>query len=360
MKFLHSSDFHISTSFESSSFSRELAVERRIDIWKSIEKLINEAKNKRVDALFLSGDLFIEEYITMAEIKRLYDLFKQISSTNIFIILGNHDPYRENSKLKLIEKPENVYLFEKDYITRFEFADYDVYGISYVDEVLNNGNLFEGVELNFNKKNILMLHSDIINPSFRYQPVKIRDIEKMRFDYVALGHIHKPEVIRDNIVYSGSIEPLNFGEQGTHGAVYGNLDDDKNLNIQFLDLSQAIFIEEEYNVSGEFDFYDLKNKLLNEWIYKDKKNFLRVKLTGHIPEQYEIDLPAILEELNEYVTHLEIVNDLDFNIDLDKLYKLNQNNIIGIFIENMRKKDLTDPINKEALDMGLRALLKGN
>ncbi|HHX69885.1 MAG: exonuclease SbcCD subunit D [Miniphocaeibacter sp.] len=359
MKFLHSGDFHIASSFEHSSFPKELAIERRNDIWRSIDSLIDIVKKKEVDILLLSGDLYNEEYVTLSDLKRLSDLFRKIPFTNVFIIFGNHDPYRNKSKWKLIDLPSNVYLFKEDKITKYEFEEYDVYGISYIDNILNKDNIFENISLNKSKRNYFLIHTDIINTNFKYQPIDMNELQKIGFDYIALGHLHKPSAIAENIIYPGSIEPLSFKEQGLHGAVLGEFKD-RELAIEFLDVSQSVFTEVEYEIDGNFNFYELKDLLLNDWIYSDKKNYIRINLTGNLPEEYEIDKEAIENELKNYVTYLEINNKLDYNLDLEKLRKLNKNNIIGVFLKNMSEYDMNNPVNSEALKLGLKAILKEN
>ena len=236
MKFLHSSDFHIASSFEYSSLPNEINIERRIDIWKSIERLIEEAKNRKVDFILLSGDLYNEEFVTLLDLKRLINLLNSIRDINIFIIFGNHDPYKENSKWKFIEIPENIYLFKEDFITKYEFTNYDIYGISFIDNISNNSELFKNLNINKDKKNFLLIHTDVINPNFRYQPVNMDEMISIGFDYIALGHLHKPLKIADNCYYSGSIEPLSFNEKDLHGIVYGEFVKDK-LFIEFLSIS---------------------------------------------------------------------------------------------------------------------------
>ncbi len=359
MKFIHSGDFHIASSFEYSSFSKDLALERRNDIWRSIENLIEKAKKENIDCLFLSGDLYNEEYITLSELKRLLDLFNQIDQIKVFIIFGNHDPYRINSKWKLLNIPNNVYLFKNDYLEKYEFNNYVIYGISFIDDILNKDNIFEGLKLNKNKKNILLLHTDIVNPNFRYQPVELNILKNLEFDYIALGHIHKPTKIADNIMYPGSIEPLSFNEQCVHGALFGEFNE-YGLNIEFLDLSKSIFIEKDYNIKGEFNFYELKDHIINNWTNPSKKNFLRINLLGYLPEEFDLDIDILQEELKHLVTHLEVINRLENNYDLEKIMEINKNNIVGVFIKNMMEKDMENPVNQEALKLGLKVLLKEN
>ena len=52
-------------------------------------------------------------------------------------------------------------------------------------------------------------------------PLDKNYLDQLGFDYIALGHIHKPIIISDNMAYCGSPEPLDFGEIGEHGIIQG-------------------------------------------------------------------------------------------------------------------------------------------
>lgn len=356
IKFIHSSDFHLASSFESSSFPSKYAQERRIDIWLSVEEMIKKASEVKADFIFLTGDLFNEEYFTLGQMQRLMNLFSYSNDIKIIITTGNHDPIRMNSLWNQVLVPENVYIFKNEYLEKLEFEDIDIYGVSYRDSFLVNNTLFDNVELNSNKHNILMMHTDIINPNINYLPTSLDIIKSLNFDYVALGHIHKPTITNDNIVYPGSIEPLSFKEQGYHGAVEGVLDED-GLKLGYLDVSNSIFIEKDYIIEEKFNFYDLKDKIENEWTVKNKKNFLRLNLKGSMNGEYELDIDILEEELKKYIHYIEIIDNLEEYIDIDKLYELNENNVIGVFIREMRKKDLNNPVNKKAFKLGIKALM---
>lgn len=355
IKFIHSGDFHLSSSFESSSFPSEMANDRRNDIWLSVEKLVKNAIEKSVDYLLLTGDLFNEEYFTLNQMQRLMTLFASANNVNIIIITGNHDPIREISLWNQVIKPDNVYIFEHEFINKLQFKDTDIYGASYKDSFLNDDKILNNIELDENKYNILMLHTDIINPNINYLPISLDKIKKIGFDYVALGHIHKPTIINNYIVYPGSIEPLSFKETGIHGAVYGEISD--NLNLEYLDVSNSIFLEKNYEIEEKFNFYDLKEKIEKEWTLDGKKNYLRLNLLGVLNDDFELDINILEDELKNSIHYIEIIDKLSDNIDIDKLYEMNKDNIIGVFIREMRKKDLNKSVNEKAFKLGLKALL---
>jgi exonuclease SbcD len=77
----------------------------------------------------------------------------------------------------------------------------------------------------------------------------LSDIAQPAFDYVALGHIHKHQVLNDNppVVYPGSLERLDFGEEK----------DEKGFYVVELDPSKK---RGERLVS--FDFHQVKGRRL--------------------------------------------------------------------------------------------------
>ena len=49
-------------------------------------------------------------------------------------------------------------------------------------------------------------------------------MERAGFDYIALGHIHKPMILKeDQIIYSGALEPVDKNDTGPHGYVKGEI-----------------------------------------------------------------------------------------------------------------------------------------
>lgn len=61
---------------------------------------------------------------------------------------------------------------------------------------------------------ILMAHGG----DTAHLPINFNSLELSPFSYIALGHIHKPQVIsEDKIAYCGSPEPLDLTETGVHG-----------------------------------------------------------------------------------------------------------------------------------------------
>ena len=90
-----------------------------------------------------------------------------------------------------------------------------------------------------------------------------------------------------------------------------------------------------------------------------KNNFYRITLEGIVNRYVDINIEDMLKDLEGYFYYLELVDKTVIDYDLDELEEDNKDNLIGYFIREMKKKDLKDRINRDALYLGLEALLKG-
>lgn len=55
---------------------------------------------------------------------------------------------------------------------------------------------------------------------FCYNPILESKINSLKFDFVAMGHIHKNNIKENsNIIYPGSTISFGFDEPGEHGMV---------------------------------------------------------------------------------------------------------------------------------------------
>lgn len=355
--FLHSGDFHLGSNFYSSDLPVELVENRRENIWDSIESLFSYTKEKRVNCIFLCGDIFNENYVTISILERLNSLFRAVPEVNIFVIFGNHDPYSKTSKFRYLNLPSNVFVFQNNSLECFEFEDYNVYGISYTDRILNKLSYFEHVKLDQNKINILMLHADVLNPNINYMNITLESIKDLGFDYIALGHIHKPQKLKENIIYPGSIEPLSFKETGFHGAIFGEIENHR-VYSKLIPISSSIFTLVNYDLRENFDFYYLVEYLKKNVIVSDKNNYIRLTLTGKLPIGFDLDVNGLEEALKKYVYYIEVIDNTEENYDLGKISELNKDNHIGIFINKVDALNESDDIKKQILKYGLNALMR--
>ncbi|MCR5684706.1 MAG: metallophosphoesterase, partial [Lachnospiraceae bacterium] len=354
--------------------------------------------------LLVAGDMFHKQPL-LKELKMVSRELSAIPSTRVVIIAGNHDYISGNSFYRRFEWPENVHFIDTKEISRLYFEDIDteVYGCSYLERDFFEP-VYDGIKPEFpDRINILLGHGG----DERNIPTDFKQLSRAGFDYVAMGHIHKPQDIADNIRYSGSPEPLDKNENGKHGFIEGEiLCPSKNTGkVDPADLSADNAENPEFGFSGEsgnpefFPGQELINDIrkcvsltgktvCSRRVLSAKRQYIKTELTV-TPDDTELTLRQRITRLisetgdmNIYVITLtgerspdavietesfddlgnilEVVDGTLPKLDFDRLALENADNVIGCFINEMRSgqyaKPDGDPLREKALYLGVMAL----
>ena len=92
---------------------------------------------KKVDALFIAGDLFEQNFVERGTIEYIISNLQLIPDVSIFITPGNHDPFIKDSPYEIFEWPENVTIFKSEY-GMISLEDADIYGVGFEDYEMDN------------------------------------------------------------------------------------------------------------------------------------------------------------------------------------------------------------------------------
>ena len=351
MKFVHIADMHFDTPFTLLSEKENFGDIRRLEQREAFKKIIEYIKEEKIPYLFISGDLYDHAYIKETTINYINNLFKEIPETKVFISPGNHDPFLKNSYYNNFNWNDNVYIFNNE-IGLYEFDDVDIYGYGFNDFYCSNFNVNNIKIKNKEKINVLVVHGDV-NASktgeMQYNPVASSELENLGFDYIAMGHIHKRQIINKNIVYPGSAISLGFDEPGEHGMLQVELDKN-NLNINFIRIDNREFKESEIDISNINTFEELIEKI-NNLVLEDNIVYKMV-LVGE--RNFEIDINKLVKLINKN-NILKIKNNTKIKYNLEEISK--QNNLKGIFVKEMLELLQENPEKKEiienAIEIGL-------
>lgn len=359
MNFVHIADMHFDTPFTNLSSKNNFGKIRRLDQREILKKIIQYIEENKIQYLFISGDLYENEYIQKTTIEYINELFKKIPETMIFIAPGNHDPYLKNSMYYNFEWNNNVKIFTSK-IEKIELPEVDIYGAGFED-FYSSGLNIENIKIEDKDKiNILITHGDL-NASdkiqLQYNPLNKNKLKELGFDYIALGHIHKPDYnseLNQRIVYPGSTISLGFDEQGEHGFVVGNLSKEK-IEISFIPVDNKEFKELEFDITNINDFEELIEKTNN--LELDKNKFYKIILIGK--RKFEIDIL----ELNKFILIENIIKIKDktvLNYNLEEL--ANDSTLKGIFaqelLNEMKQQNYTKEELEKILEIGLSVLDK--
>lgn len=219
MTFVHIADVHFDTPFLFLDAKADLGVRRRIEQREAFKRTIDFVKNHEIDYLFISGDLFDQQYVRLTTIEYINDCFLKIPNTKIYVSPGNHDPFVKNSPYNTYNWASNVHIFVSD-IGKYEEDDVDVYGYGFDNPYVENSEIGNIKIEDKNKINILVTHGAIDSSLLEdrnYNPIKRKDLLNLGFEYIAMGHIHKKDYEGKHICYPGSLVSLGFDEPGEHG-----------------------------------------------------------------------------------------------------------------------------------------------
>lgn len=355
MKFIHMADMHFDAPFVVLN-KNGLGEERRLEQREVFKNIIEYIKENKIECLFICGDLYEQEYIRKTTIEYINNLFKTIQNTKIFIIPGNHDPLIQNSYYNKFQWNSNVTIFNSN-VKKIELNEkIDLYGFGFEDYYLKIDTL-NTIEIeNENKINILLTHGSVDggnDEKMEYNPMSKKDLRESKFNYIALGHIHKRSDI-DKFVYPGSTIALGFDELGEHGIIEGEiLEDTQEIKTKFIRMDEREFIEHEFKINEIISKEELIEKI--NTINIEKNKYYKILLTGE--RNFEINL----NEINKYIENKNILKIKDFTKIKQDIYKISEENTLkGIFVRNMLKKMEENPEEKEiilkAIEIGIEAM----
>jgi len=320
VKFIHTADLHLDTPFKGlSNWNSDLASKLKDATFKSFRKIIDLCLKEKVDFLVISGDIFDSENKSLAAQLKFVSELKRLSERGIptYFICGNHDPL--SSWLEDLQMPENVFQFNSSEVENVTYQKdnspiADIHGISFQNKVVNQ-NLARNYQLKSNPSpiSIAILHGTIGIPGQHenYAPFKVEDVSNKGFDYWALGHIHKRQIVHEQtpkIVYPGNPQGRDFGETGPKGCYIVEINENNTPELKFESTQLIRFEDVQIDLSGEDKIDKLPERIeevkTNIDGYDENTSYcLRITLNGRtslhslLNKQGEID--QLLEHFNE-------------------------------------------------------------
>ena len=214
MRFIHLADVHLgAVPDRGCPWSKE----REEEIWSTFRRVIAGIREDPVDLLFISGDLFHRQPL-MRELKEVNYLFSTIPDTRVYLMAGNHDFISRDSFYNTFEWNSNVIFFRSRELTCVKDPRLDVYvyGLSYYDREIKDGLYDQAVPVQKEGIHILLAHGG----DEKHIPLSAAALAASGFDYVALGHLHGPQKIKEEwIRYAGSPLKYSVSEERHHKSI---------------------------------------------------------------------------------------------------------------------------------------------
>lgn len=348
MKLLHTSDWHFGILAGNDPMED--------DQQYFLNQLYEIIKKEQVDAVICAGDIY-DSSISNANAIALYDsaittICSELS-TPMVVIAGNHDgAARLASGRRLLAKAG---LYVTGRLTRdivpVCFGNTMIYPLPFFnrDEVtalfpehkeeIRSQEMATKIvcdhirsQMDRTKRNIVIAHALIVNAELSDSDRSARiglasavskDVFE-GFDYVALGHIHKPQVIAGHIRYCGSPVKYSFGseEKQQKGVV---IIDTETMEQQFVPLKQ---LHERKTIEAAYDEIIARTDLDNDYlrlIITDR--YAGLDLLAEMRERF----PYLLELYGKSLEERGAMTALT----VDELHNLDETEIMKKFFAEM-------------------------
>lgn len=300
--------------------------------------------------MLIAGDLFHRQPL-LRELKEVDYLFRSLTRTQVVLVAGNHDYIRKNSYYRTFSWSENVHMILSGEIRFVELQSLDVavYGLSYQKKEMKEP-LYERIQIEDScRYHILLAHGG----DEQHLPFRGEVVDRIGFDYVALGHIHRPkELVPDRMAYAGALEPIDKNDQGKHGIIRGRLDE-RGCKTEFVPTALREYIHMEIEVEEEMTGFALHSRICDEIKKRGIQNIYKIVLEGFKAPETQFDLG----HMDTYGNIVEIVDHTKPAFDFVKLLVRNKDNLMGKFIESFQDAE-PDSVEYEALCEGVQALLE--
>ena len=369
MKVLHTADWHIGKILHKHALKNEI---QAFFNW-----LLDVISQEHVNLLLVSGDIFDLANPSSKDREIYYRFLSQLAATETQIIItgGNHD------SINLLDAPKeilqhlsiNVIGGAKENIEEELIEIHDAQGklaavvaaVPFLrDKDLRNMNtdkkyknreeaVREGIKLHYQKladiceskyKNLPAIAMGHLYAKGAITSESERDIQVGNqaavesnifspiFDYVALGHIHRPQVIGKNerIRYSGSPIALSFSEkEDSKCVVLIDIKAKNQLEVKPISIPKQ---RELKKLKGSID--EIQEKLKNYNPEYPLSSFVELEI---IEETYSSAMIAAMEEMVS-----EFTDQDKFKILKNKItFENGQNNTADLFTQGEHIEDLT-------------------
>ena len=335
MKLIHLSDLHLGKRVNEFSM-----LEDQKDI---LNKIIAVIEEEQPDAVLIAGDVY-DKSVPSAEAVELFDEFLvQLANTKtqVFIISGNHDSAERLAFANRLIDASGIHLAPvyRGEVAPFSFKDeygtVDLYMLPFVkpanvrrffpeEEIRSYEDALKAaicaMQVNEKNRSILITHqfvtgalvSDSEDLSVGGTDQVSAEVFKA-FDYVALGHLHRPQNVKENIRYCGTPLKYSFSEvNDVKSVTIAELKEKGSLSMWEIPLAP---LHEMKEIKGNYTdltfkgYYDAHPEL--------KDSYLHITLTDE-------------EDVPDAAAKLRVIYPLLMKLDYDNTRTRNQQRVTAL------------------------------
>jgi exonuclease SbcD len=333
MRILHFADAHIDMANYGRHDPQTGLPLRVLDFLRSLDTIIDAAVSEKVDMVIFAGDAYKDRSPAPTFQREWGKRIIRLSQAKIptLLLVGNHDLSPAMGRAHAIQEFDTLQVPFVRVLQKPEFlTSDDLWGLpiqviampwvsrsglmaSIETSAMDVKELFAGIESRisglveewiseadtslplimtahasvegamFGAERMVMLGSDLVLPTAL--------VKDRRLDYVAMGHIHKPQDVNKGnqppVIYPGSIERIDFGEaMDKKFFVIAHLEKGKNTDVEWREIDGTRqFIERRIVIRSTENVTD---ELISALPSLDKMAEAIVKLTVEYPRELDI------------------------------------------------------------------------
>ena len=342
--FIHTADIHLGKTYRTSSGENE----RYEDFFLMLKYIVADAIREQVDFVLIAGDLFHTGQILPRTFARTIETLQPLKDAGIpcIAVEGNHDWIHRRDSISWMEALSQMGYIRLLRPSRTDTGGYcfdpfdpetgmgghivinglNIYGLGYIGAQAG-AHVARICEAVTTKNNIILFHVGV----WTYSPVEIGNMKPEEalplaevFDYVALGHGHKPYIIatpegRPYAYNPGSPERVNFGEEKYGKGIYLVTVEDGAYTHEFRQTNPRPMLVTGIDLDGA-DNAETALKRFRDQVaaklasYSDgRQPLLEIRLSGRIGfHPFELGRERLRLALEDICTplHVEIKNHL--------------------------------------------------
>ncbi|MDM8566370.1 DNA repair exonuclease [Candidatus Halobeggiatoa sp. HSG11] len=319
MKFIHAADIHLDSPLRGLSRYDGVPIEQMQSATRrSFIKMVDFACSELVDFILLAGDLYDadwKDYNTGLFFNQQMTRLRQVNIP-VFIIMGNHDA--DSVITKQLRLPENVFKFSYKQPETHKLEDLKVaiHGQSFAKKSVTDNLSMAYPKAVPNYFNIGLLHTAVNGrPGHaEYAPCNMSDLLAHDYDYWALGHIHKREVLHENpwIVFSGNLQGRHVRETGMKGCTLVTVENEQT-SLRFVPVDVLRWEVIHLNISDIETIDEIIDKVreaVNKLMQEDIPQALRFVIEGSCTVHNELHNSSKywINEIRSTVTDVSLGN----------------------------------------------------
>ena len=265
MKLLHFADVHLGVTIYGVLDGKTGLNSRIIDFLDAMDCVCDVAEATKPDLILFAGDAFRNRTPVPTLVTHFANRIQRMADVApVVMVVGNHDRQkggegRKHSIDVMRELKAKNQIYVSDSIEAIHFDHSHIITLPWTyDE--NADSIFESINscLKTVKDDlpcILLSHAALEGAQYNENYIADLSVEEVLplwlfcnecFDYVALGHIHKHQEMCPNVVYSGSLERVDWGEKDDpKGFILADVDG--TTKYRFVDVHPRPMIEIETN-----------------------------------------------------------------------------------------------------------------